>query len=126
MFDGQPAEGRTVAELEAALRAELKRVQDEGVSPEELARVKTQTIASQIYKRDSMMAQAMEIGGLEAAGHKWQDIDKLLEKIRGVTAEEVRAVARKYFTDDALTVAVLDPLPLDDAKARKPAAPVRH
>jgi zinc protease len=126
MFDGQPAEGRTVAELEAALRAELKRVQEEGVSPEELARVKTQTIASQIYKRDSMMAQAMEIGGLEAAGHKWQDIDKLLEKIRGVTAEEVRAVARKYFTDDALTVAVLDPLPLDDAKARKPAAPVRH
>ena len=122
MFDGQPAEGRTVAELEAALRAELKRVQDEGVSPEELARVKTQTIASQVYKRDSMMAQAMEIGGLEAAGHKWQDIDKLLEKIRGVTAEEVQAVAKKYFTDDTLTVAVLDPLPLGSGQA----AQARH
>ena len=126
MFDGQPAEGRTVAELEAALRAELKRVQDEGVSPEELARVKTQTIASQVYKRDSMMAQAMEIGGLEAAGHKWQDIDRLLEKIRGVTAEEVQAVAKKYFTDDALTVAVLDPLPLDQAKPKKSAPATRH
>ena len=126
LFDGQPAEGRTVAELEAALRAELKRVQDEGVSPEELARVKTQTIASQVYKRDSMMAQAMEIGGLEAAGHKWQDIDKLLEKIRGVTAEEVQAVARKYFNDDALTVAVLDPLPPDQARPKKSALATRH
>jgi zinc protease len=126
MFDGQPAEGRTVAELEAALRAELKRVQDEGVSPEELARVKTQTIASQVYKRDSMMAQAMEIGGLEAAGHRWQDIDKLLEKIRGVTAEEVQAVARKYFNDDTLTVAVLDPLPPDQAKPKKSAVATRH
>jgi zinc protease len=125
-LDGQPAEGRSVAELEAALRAELKRVQDEGVSPEELARVKTQTIASQVYKRDSMMAQAMEIGGLEAAGHKWQDIDKLLEKIRAVTAEEVQAVAKKYFTDDTLTVAVLDPLPPDQVTPRKPAATVRH
>jgi len=126
ILDGQPVEGKTVAELEAALRAELKRVQDEGVSPEELARVKIQTIASQVYKRDSMMAQAMEIGGIEAAGHKWQDIDKLLEKIRGVTAEEVQAVARKYFNDDALTVAVLDPLPPDQAKPRKPAVAVRH
>ncbi|MDP2794112.1 MAG: pitrilysin family protein [Sulfurisoma sp.] len=126
LFDGQPAEGKTVAELEAALRAELKRVQDEGVSPEELARVKTQTIASQVYKRDSMMAQAMEIGGLEAAGHKWRDIDKLLEKIRGVTAEEVQAVARKYFNDDTLTVAVLEPLPLDQAKPKKSAVATRH
>jgi zinc protease len=126
MLDGQPAEGRTVAELEAALRAELKRVQDEGVSPEELARVKTQTIASQVYKRDSMMAQAMEIGGLEAAGHKWQDIDKLLEKIRGVTAEEVQAVAKKYFHDDTLTVAVLDPLPPDQARPKQSAVATRH
>jgi zinc protease len=68
MLDGQPAEGKTIAELEAALRAELKRVQDEGVSAEELARVKTQSIAAQIYKRDSLMAQAMEIGGIEASG----------------------------------------------------------
>ncbi len=122
MLDGQPAEGRTVAELEAALRAEVKRVADEGVSPEELARVKTQTIASQVYKRDSMMAQAMEIGGIEAAGLGWRDIDKLLEKIRGVTAEEVQAVAKKYFGDDTLTVAVLDPLPPDQVQPRKKSA----
>jgi len=126
MLDGQPAEGKTVPELEAALRDEVKRVAEEGVSPEELARVKTQTIASQVYKRDSMMAQAMEIGGLEAAGHKWQDIDKLLEKIRGVTVGEVQAVARKYFNDDTLTVAVLDPLPPDQAKPKKSAMATRH
>jgi zinc protease len=126
VVDGRPAEGRSVAELEAALRAEIRRVQDEGVSNEELARVKVQTIAGQVYKRDSMMAQAMEIGGLEAAGHNWRDIDKLLDKIRGVTAEEVQAVAKKYFNDDALTVAVLDPQPLDQAKPRKPAVAIRH
>jgi zinc protease len=35
-------------------------------------------------------------------------------------------VARKYFNDDVLTVAVLDPLPLDQAKPRKPAIAIRH
>ncbi len=121
ILDGQPAEGKTVADLEAALRNEIRRIQEEGVSAEELARVKTQTIAGQIYKRDSMMAQAMEIGGAEAVGVSWRDVDKILDKIRGVSAEEVQAVARKYFTDDALTVAVLDPQPID-AAAVKPTA----
>jgi len=125
-FDGQPAEGKTVAELETALRGELKRVQDEGVSAEELTRVKTQTIATQVYKRDSMMAQAMEIGGLIAAGHSYKDIDRMLDKIRSVTAEEVQAVAKKYFKDDSLTVAVLDPQPIDDKAPKKTAAGRHH
>ncbi len=124
VLDGQPAEGKTVAELQAALRGEIKRIADEGVTPEELARVKTQIVASQIYKRDSMMAQAMEIGGFEAAGFNWRDYDKLLEKVKSVTSEEVQAVAKKYFGDDTLTVAVLDPQPLDKAP-RRPAMPVR-
>ena len=115
VLEGQPAEGRTVAELEAALRNEIKRIQDEGVTAEELARVKTQSIASQIYKRDSMMGQAMEIGSAEAVGISWRDIDKILDKIRNVTAAEVQGVARKYFNDDTLTIAVLDPQPLAEA-----------
>jgi zinc protease len=125
-LDGQPAEGKSIADLEAALRAELKRIQDEGVSAEELARVKTQSIAAQIYKRDSLMAQAMEIGGIEATGLSWRDLDILLEKLKSVTPEEVQAVARKYFTDDTLTIAVLDPQPLDQSKPKQPSGAVRH
>jgi zinc protease len=35
-------------------------------------------------------------------------------------------VAKKYFTDDTLSVAVLDPQPIDAAAQRKPAFAVRH
>jgi len=126
ILDGQPAEGRTVAELEAALRAELKRVADEGVTEAELARIKTQVVANEVYKRDSMMAQAMEIGRFEASGFHWRDYDKLLDKLRSVTAAEVQAVAKKYFGDDTLTVAVLDPQPVDETQPKKSAAATRH
>ncbi len=69
----------------------------------------------------------MEIGRLEASGYSWQDADRMLEKLRSVTADEVQAVARKYFGNDTLTVAVLDPQPLDpDAKPRAKPAGLRH
>ena len=123
---GQPAAGKTIVELEAALRAEIKRIQDEGVTEEELKRIKTQTIAGQVYKRDSLMAQAMEIGQAEAVGVHWRDMDKLLDKVRGVTAEEVQAVAKKYFGDDTLTVAVLDPQPIDTEAKKKTGFTPRH
>lgn len=117
-LEGTPAEGKSAAELEQALRAEIERIKKEGVHAEELQRVKTQLIAAQVYKRDSMMAQALEIGGIEAVGLHWRDLDTIQEKIRSVTAEEVRAVAGKYFKDDGLTVAVLDPQPLGDKPPR--------
>ena len=126
ILDGQPAEGHSVAELETALRGELKRVQDDGVTAEELARVKSNLIAAQVYKRDSMMAQAMEIGGFMASGLRWQDYDKVIDKLRSVTADDVQAVAKKYFGEDGLTVAVLDPLPLDKAPVRRSGTAVRH
>ncbi|MBV6475725.1 MAG: putative zinc protease [Rhodocyclaceae bacterium] len=127
LVSGTPAEGRGVDELEKALRAEIARVAEEGVGAAELERVRTQLIAAQVYKRDSMMAQAMEIGRLEAAGVHWRDIDSLIEKLRGVTAAEVQAVAKKYFGADTLTVAVLDPQPLPEgAAAKKSVSTGRH
>jgi zinc protease len=123
---GQPAAGKSIAELEAALRAELKRVQDEGVTDDELKRIKTQTIAGQVYKRDSLMAQAMEIGQAEAVGVRWRDMDKLLDQFRSVTAAEVQAVAKKYFGDDTLTIAVLDPQPIDSTAKPKSGFAPRH
>jgi zinc protease len=55
-------------------------------------------LPGQIYKLDSMFAQAMEIGQLEAVGIPYTQNRRMLEKLQEVTAEQVQAVARKYFT----------------------------
>lgn len=116
VLDGTPAAGRSTADLEQALRAEIRRIADEGVGEDELKRIKTQYVASQIYKRDSVMAQAMEIGRLETIGMRHTDADRILERIRAVTAADVQAVAKKYFGDDALTVVDLLPQPIGERK----------
>ncbi|WP_310493989.1 pitrilysin family protein [Dechloromonas sp.] len=122
---GTPSEGRTVSDLEAALRAEIARVQKDGVSEQELKRAKAQLIAGQVYKLDSMFGQAMEIGQIEAVGLPYQKLDRMLDKLQKVTAADIQAVAKKYFNDDALTIGLLDPQPLD-GKPRRPAVATRH
>lgn len=123
---GVPAAGTSPEALAEALRAELRRIADEGISAAELARVKTQAIAAQVYKRDSLMGQAMEIGHLESAGLSWRDEDRLLDGLRAVTAEEVQAVAKRYFDDASLNTARLDPQPLGDKRPRSSFAAPRH
>jgi len=119
-LEGVPAAGVSTEELERSLRAEVQRIADDGVSEAELQRVKTQLVASQIYKRDSIFGQAMEIGSFEMRGISPAQIDRVIDKLRAVTPQQVQAVARKYFNDDSLTVATLAPLPLSE---KKPAAP---
>ena len=121
-IEGTPSQGRSTAELEAGLRAELARLVRDGVSENELARVKAQLVAAQVFKRDSIFGQAMEIGQFESAGLSYRDIDRVLDGLKAVSAEQVRAVAKQYFVDDQLSVGVLEPQPLDPARAR-PAPP---
>jgi len=120
VLDGTPADGRSTEEVERALRAEIERIAQEGVPQAELDRVKVQYVAQQVYKRDSVFAQAMELAGLEIIGLSHRDADRILARIATVTVDEVRAVAAKYFGDDALTVATLLPQPIGER--RPPAA----
>lgn len=126
VLDGTPAQGRSAADVEQALRAEIARIARDGVREDELRRVKAQYVAGQIYKRDSIMARAMEMGSLEISGFSHADADRILERIRAVTAAEVQAVAGKYFGDDVLTVVTLLPQPIAEAATRKPPAGARH
>ena len=125
-LEGTPAEGKSAADVEAALRAEVQKIADDGISEAELKRVKAQVVAQQVYKRDSIFGQAMEIATIEMSGFSHKQIDRMLDKVRAVTASEVQAVAKKYFGDDQLTVATLAPLPLGDKKPAAAPAGARH
>jgi zinc protease len=108
-----PSEGRPVAEVEAKLREEVRRLQDERVDPAELAKVKNQVVASDVYQLDSVMAQAMRLGRLETVGIGWRAGEEYVARIRAVTPEQLQAVARKYLVEEALTVAHLEPQPVE-------------
>lgn len=126
LLDGVPAAGTSTEQLEKLLRAEVERIARDGISEPELKRVKAQLIAGQIYKRDSIFGQAMEIGVMEMSGLSHTNIDRIIEKLGAVTAQQVQTVAQRYFSDDVLTVATLAPLPLSEKKTPAPPKSMRH
>jgi zinc protease len=126
-LDGVPAPGKTPEQVEAALRAEVAKVARDGVTEAELTRVKTRWIAAEVYKLDSIMNQARELGGAWMQGLPLDSGERLMQRLRGITAAQVQAVAAKYFGDDQLTVGILRPQPLDpNRKPRAPAVVVPH
>ena len=125
-LDGTPTDGHSVEELEQALRAAVARLREELVDESELQRVITQAVASKVYEADSLFYQAMQIGMLETLGLDWRLLDQEIAALKAVTPEQVRSVARRYLTDDNLTVAVLDPLPIEKSAPRAAAAGGHH
>lgn len=117
-LSGTPSAGKTVQDLETALRNEVLDLQQNPVTKEELQRVKAQVISGDVYEKDSMFYQGMILGTLETVGLSWKLADEYVDGVKAVTAEQIMAVAKKYLIDDGLTVAELEPLPLDGQPRR--------
>ena len=110
---GTPSEGKTVQDLEVAILEQVEKVKNGGVTQQELDRVKAAVIASDVYQRDSMFYQGMQIGQLETMGYDWRLLKEYPEKLKAITSEQIQAVAKKYLVKDNMTVATLDPQPID-------------
>ncbi len=114
-----PNDGVAIEVLEFALREEIDRIKNQLPDDKELDRVKAQVVAAQVYKQDSTFYQAMEVGMLDSIGLPWHIKDDYVKKVLAVTAEQVQQVANKYLVDEHLTVAVLDPLPIESSTSKK-------
>ena len=123
---GTPTKAHTVSELEQAVMQQIKELKSELVSEQELKRIRVQVVANKTYERDSLFYQAMQIGMLETIGLDWRLSEEYVKNIDAVTAQQVQAVARKYFIDKTLTVAELLPQPIGDKPRPKSSFGVRH
>ncbi len=126
MIDATPAPGKSVDALEKAIRAQIERLQRDGISEAELARVKAQVIAADVYQRDSLFYQAMQLGEYVTAGLPPEALAHRVDKLRAVSSEDVQAAAKQWLQDDQLSVGVLDPQPLQPQPHRAAVPGVRH
>lgn len=125
-LDAIPTPGKSIDQLEQELKAQIAQLQKEPVSAEELERVRNQIIAAKVYEKDSVFYQAMLIGQLETVGLDWRLGDQYVEHLKQVTPAQIQQVANKYLLDDSLSVAVLDPLPIERKRVRQVSTGVRH
>ena len=73
------------------------------------------------------MNQARELGEYWVEGLPLDSSERLIQRLRAVTADQVKSVAARYFGDDQLTVGILRPQPVDpNRKPRTPPPGSRH
>ncbi len=111
------APGATHAAVEKALLAEIAKVKTDGVTAEEVARVKQQYIAADAYKRDGTAAIAGELNEWIAIGD-WTLYVNFPQRVAQVTPADVQRVARKYFSEDQSTTGWF--IPVSPAAEAKP------
>jgi zinc protease len=96
--------GGSVPEVEAALMAELARLEVELVSPRELQKAKTQLEVSLVNGLATNHALASRVGRDFASFGRIRPLEERLDAIRAVTAEDVQRVAREYLKSEGRTV----------------------
>jgi zinc protease len=98
------SEKHTPEELEKALLAELKLIQDSGVTAKELEKAKNQLITDTIRNRQNNDGKAIAIERAIAYQHDPKAVNFDIQKLQAVTAADVQRVMKKYFTDTNRTV----------------------
>lgn len=106
---GAPRGDATLAEVEAAMDAEISRIVDDGVTEKELAMAKKRYVRSMIFARDSQQGMARIYGATLATGGTIEDIEEWPRRIEAVTAEQVKSVARRYLSPDRSVTGYLLP-----------------
>jgi zinc protease len=96
MISVSPKPGVEFATVEQVVDGVIADVGQNAVRAEDLERVKTQLIAEAIYAQDNQATLARWYGAALTTGLSIEDIRSWPDRIRAVTAEQVRAAAQKW------------------------------
>jgi predicted Zn-dependent peptidase len=115
-----PAGGVDTAAVEAALEAQLGRLAAEPPSREELDRVIRRLEASRVKRLISNRALAGELAYFQTVAGDWRYVEEHPKVLATITPEEVSQVARRYFTPENRTTALLRPPARPAEQEQKP------
>jgi len=97
----------------------IAKIADNPASSQDLERVKTQLIASAIYAQDNQATMARWYGGALTTGLSIEDIRSWPDRIRAVTAEQVRQAAREWLDNKRSVTGYLIKDTKDTAAAKR-------
>ncbi len=104
-----PRPGRTLDEAETALRLQIEKLLQGGITDDEVARAKKSMVSSAIYALDSLRAAPNVLGRALTTGRTVADVEAWPDRIAAVTRAEIEKAARSLFRSDRSVTSVLLP-----------------
>ena len=93
------SEGKKVEDVEKALLAEIRKLQDAPVPAAELDKAKNQIITNQLRQRETSNGKALALGEAAVLLGDAARVNTDLNRLQAVTAADIQRVMKKYFTD---------------------------
>lgn len=93
--------------LKTTILDEIQKIKDDGISQEQLDRVRTNARANLIRGLDSNIGIARTLAQAEAQRGDWRKVFTDIQKLQDITVEDLQRVAKEYLTEDNLTVGTL-------------------
>ena len=87
--------------------SEFRKLKNEPVPAEELRRAKDQLKGSLMLSLESSTARMSNLARQEMYFEKYYDLDELIAKIEGVTAEDLTTLANEFFKTESVAVTAL-------------------
>jgi len=94
--------------VEEVVLKEVARLQRDGITPAEFAKVQAQLRARFVYDADSVTDIAHQLGYFETIG-SWQGYRDLRVRLEAVTPEAAHAAAVRYLTPANRTIGWFEP-----------------
>jgi zinc protease len=104
-----PKAGISMADLEAAVEAQLRQIAEQGVTPDEVRRAQQRMQAAAIYARDSLAGPANIVGAALSTGRTLDDVALWPDRIGVVTPAQIREAARAVFVERNSVTGILLP-----------------
>ncbi len=89
--------------------SELFSLKDREITSKELKKAKTQVLTDFIFSQETMEGEARKLGVFQTLSGSAAKEQEYLDRIRQVTASDIREVCRKYLKPDAVNVALVLP-----------------
>jgi zinc protease len=105
------AETVTAEDLEQAIDGVIEDLRANGVTQEELDRARASYLAKFIYTADSVSLLARHYGSRLAMGMTLEDVEQWPDRLKRVTVDDIRTVARKYLVHKKSVTGLLLPAP---------------
>lgn len=109
MVLGSPRGEATLDDVEKAIDAEIAKIAADGVTEEEVEKAKMRFVRSMIFARDEQDGMARIYGSTLATGGTVEDIASWPDRIRTVTAQDVKDAATRWLDERRAVAAYLLP-----------------
>ncbi len=109
IIGGTPRGNISTEEFQKSILTEFSKKNIDTITANELNIAKARIKANNIYKFDSVLNQAMQVGMLETKNISWRELDKYTSIIDSIKLEEIKSAGEVYFDNNNKLITVINP-----------------